>query len=535
MMPTRNRFYYKTLIRRHWRGIYLLLLLFSVLSPGWLRAQGTAPATRPESKLSKKEADELFRSLDDILRFASEDTNLPIRHKVKRELSSRDQVAQNLNERMKDDEDAKRLQRSELVLKKFGFLPRSFDLPTYLVSLMREQVAGYYNVKDKTVYLMDWIPSEQQKPVMAHELTHALQDQNFDLKKWLAGDAEEEAKKAGQRLDQDAEDIASDEQQTARQALVEGQGMAVLIDYMLKDSGLTVSTAPSFVEALKQNISDGSDSPIYSNAPLYMRESLGFPYRYGLSFVQALLSKGGKDMAYAGAMKRPPRSSHDIMSPEGYLAGEVLEPLALPHMTEVLGKDYERYDVGSVGQFDVMVLLKQFTSDKLGEKLAPGWRGGAYYAALKHGIPEEKSLAADKDADKSSEKVKTEKKDAEPVTTKSLALLYLSRWSSPGIAVQFAQAYNSMLLKRYRFVDPKEPDEPETTDAKADAAAKNIKPDPVAGHDSICHWTTDEGSVTVEQHGDTVLVLESFDAKTQAALSKAVWQAAAQPSNVAIK
>src|SRR5579859_273024 len=533
MMPTRNRFYYKTPIRRRWRGIYFLLLLFCLLSPGWLMAQATAPATQPESKLSKKEADELFRSLDDILRFASEDTNLPIRHNVKRELSSRDQVAQSLSDRMKDDEDAKRLQRSELVLKKFGFLPRSFDLRTYLVSLMREQVAGYYNIKDKTVYLMDWIPSEQQKPVMAHELTHALQDQNFDLKKWLAGDAEEEAKKAGHPLDQDAEDIASDEQQTARQALVEGQGMAVLIDYMLRDSGLTVSTAPSFVEALKQNISDGSDSPIYSNAPLYMRESLGFPYRYGLSFVQALLRKGGKDMAYAGAMKRPPRSSHDIMSPEGYLAGEVLEPLTLPHMAAVLGKDYERYDVGSVGQFDVMVLLKQFTSEKLADKLAPEWRGGAYYAALKHEPPDARSPASDKSTDKGV--AKAEKKDAEPVTTKSIALFYLSRWSSPEIAMQFAQTYNSMLLKRYRFVDPQESDEPESTDAKADAPAKSVKPDPVAGYDSIWYWTTDEGSVAVEQHGNTVLVMESFDAKTQAALSKAVWQEAAQPSKVAIK
>ncbi|HZR28823.1 MAG TPA: hypothetical protein VFA71_08580 [Terriglobales bacterium] len=505
--------------------------MLCLLPPCRLTAQATAPAVRAEARLSKKEADELFRSLDDILRFASEDTNLPIKHNVKRELSSRDQVAQSMNDRMKDDEDAKRLQRSELVLKKFGFLPRSFDLRTYLVSLMREQVAGYYNIKDKTVYLMDWIPSEQQKPVMAHELTHALQDQNFDLKKWLAGDAEEEAKKAGHPLDQDAEDIASDEQQTARQALVEGQGMAVLIDYMLRDSGLTISTAPSFVEALKQNISEGSDSPIYSNAPLYMRESLAFPYRYGLSFVQALLSKGGKDLAYAGALKRPPRSSHDIMSPDAYLAGQRLEPLTLPHMAAVLGKDYERYDVGSVGQFDVMVLLKQFTNDKLADKLAPEWRGGAYYAALKHDLP-----AAQPSPDKTTDKsAKAEKKDAAPVTTKSLALLYLSRWSSPEIAVQFAQAYNSMLLKRYRFVDPQESSEPESTDAKPDAPAKNLQPAPLPGHDSIWHWTTDEGSIAVEQHGTTVLVMESFEARIQADLSKAVWEEAAPPAKVATK
>src|SRR5260370_2793260 len=162
---------------------------------------------------------------------------------------------------------------------------------------------------------MDWIPAEQQNPVMADELTHARQDQNFDLKKWRAGNHEEVTKKSGQTPDKDAVDIESDEEQTARQALVEGQGMAVLIDYILRDSGQTVTTAPAFVEALKQNISNNDDSPIYSNAPLYMRESLGFPYRYGLGFVQAPLDKGGPRRAYAGALKNPPQKTRHNHNP----------------------------------------------------------------------------------------------------------------------------------------------------------------------------------------------------------------------------
>jgi hypothetical protein len=526
MTPICNRSHYKTSVYRFFTQIYLFVFLLCLASSNWLVAQATAHATQaqPESKLSPKEADELFRSLDDIMRFASDDTKLLIRHGVKRQLSSRDQVAQGLNDRLNDDEDAKRLQSSEMVLKKFGFLPRNFDLRTYMVSMMREQVAGYYNIKDKTVYLMDWIPAEQQKPVMAHELTHALQDQNFDLKKWLAGNPEEVIKKSGQTPDKDAVDIESDEEQTARQALVEGQGMAVLIDYILRDSGQTVTSAPAFVEALKQNISNNDDSPIYSNAPLYMRESLGFPYRYGLGFVQALLEKGGAGLAYAGALKNPPQNSRQIMNPGAYLASEKLEPLVLPHMASLLGKDYERYDVGSVGQFDVMVLLKQFTNEKLAEKLSDEWRGGAYYAALKHEPPDPKPA----DSDKNSDKPKAEKKAAEPVTTKSVALFYLSRWSSPESAQKFAQAYISTLLQRYRFASQEQPN-----------AEPNVEPDAKAAAASppgiITHWKTDEGLVSIEQQGNTVLVLESFDAKTQSELSKAVWESAAQQPKVAGK
>src|SRR5262245_22296644 len=101
MAPIRT--YYKTLICRLLGGIPLLFLVFSLSCPGAVAAQAATSATQPHgaARLSKKEAEELFRSIDDILQFASQDTELPIRHNVKRELSSRDEVAQNLNDRLK--------------------------------------------------------------------------------------------------------------------------------------------------------------------------------------------------------------------------------------------------------------------------------------------------------------------------------------------------------------------------------------------------------------------------------------------------
>src|SRR5271163_273554 len=152
-------------------------------------ATQTTPVA-PETTISPKQAKELFRSVDEILQFASQDTGLPIEHKVKRRLTGRDEVQSYLEKSMKDDKDAKRLERSSAVLRKFGLIPHNFDLGSFLVAMLPAQVAGYYDAKTKTVNLLNWLDAESQKPVLAHELTHALQDQSFEIEKWMKGSGE---------------------------------------------------------------------------------------------------------------------------------------------------------------------------------------------------------------------------------------------------------------------------------------------------------------------------------------------------------
>ena len=182
--------------------------------------------------------------------FASKDTLLPIKHEVKRQLVSRDEVESYVSKHTSEDEDAKRLRRSELVLKKFGLLPRDFDLGKFLPLLLKEQVAGYYDPKTRTVNLLDWLGADQQKPVLAHELTHALQDQSFNLEKYMKpADADLVKKK-----EITAQDIENDEVSTTRQAVVEGQAMVVLVDYMLEPMGLSLKDSPQVVQALKDGM-----------------------------------------------------------------------------------------------------------------------------------------------------------------------------------------------------------------------------------------------------------------------------------------
>src|SRR5437879_541232 len=383
-------------------------------------AKPKAPAVEP--RIYAKEEEELFKSVDEILKFASQDMNLPIKESVKRELATREHVQSYVEEKLAEDEDQKRFERTELVLKKFGLLPREFELRPFMLSLLREQVAGFYDSKRKIVHLLDWLPLESQQPVMAHELTHALQDQKIDLEKWMKV-VHDSAKNSP---DPDNAEIESDEIVSARSALVEGQGMAVLIDFILAPSGRSLADSPQIVEAMKQAMDAGQGSTILDSAPLLLRESLTFPYRDGLSFVQALLKDGGKDRAFAEALSNPPQSTHEILTPKDYLQKKPPPTMHMPNVKEALGKKYEHYDVGSIGQFDVAIILKQFADDRTARDLSPEWRGGMYYSGFK----------------------KTARKTAATLTG-DLAVLYVSRWSSPAAAEKFADAYGTSVRKRY--------------------------------------------------------------------------------------
>src|SRR5215472_14474058 len=206
------------------------------------KATNEADAPAPH-RLTAEEKEDLLASVDEVLRFASRDTLLPIKHSVKKAIVSREEVEKYLDEKFKTDVDRIRFERSELVLKKFGLLPRTFELHSFMIKLLGEQVAGFYNEKSKTMNLLDWVEAEMQKPVMAHELTHALQDQSYDLEKMSKHD--EEVEKRG--LDDLNLVVREDEQSTCRSAIMEGQAMIVYLDYVLAPNGTSVEKSPKIV------------------------------------------------------------------------------------------------------------------------------------------------------------------------------------------------------------------------------------------------------------------------------------------------
>ena len=188
------------------------------------------------------------------------------------------------------------------------------------------------------------------------------------------------AKKAADSINAE---IENDEDSTARSALAEGQGTAVMVDYMLAPMGKSLENSPELVDYMKNSMSNTDGMPMLAGAPILLRESLTFPYREGLGFVQALMKAGGKKRAFADALKDPPHDTHQILHPDDYLAHRPTPVMHMPDLTAALGKSYEKYDVGSIGEFDLTILFKQFADDRSLKEVAPKWDGGMYYAATK--------------------------------------------------------------------------------------------------------------------------------------------------------
>lgn len=423
--------------------------------------QAGEAAKKPETRMTQEQTKELFASVDTIMQFASNDSKLAIKSRVKRRMTSRDAVEKYLVDKMKDDKDAKRLERSEIVLKKFGLLDQDFHLQPFLVSLLKEQIAGYYDSKTKTVNLLDWIEPDTQKPVLAHELTHALQDQRVNLEKWEEASDED----LSHNVTEDNQHIATDEQDTARDAVLEGQAMAVFVDYSLKPAGQSILSNPDMMKDRADEQTADSDSPVLERAPLLLQEALLFPYREGLKFEIDLLQDRGPAGAFGGVLDRPPATSFEIMNPRAYEARVKVPLLKMPDIHPLLDADYAPYDIGVMGQLDVRILSELFGGAENAAAFTNAWDGGIYYAVQKKNAPDKNSTA-------------------------SISLLYLSEWKSPEIASGFAKMYADELGRQFSGVkrDP---------EAESDAREQVYK--------------TNEGPVLIATTGNTVFVSETFD------------------------
>lgn len=422
---------------------------------------GPSQPAKPDTHITPAQAKELFASVDTILQFASDDSKLPIKDKIKKRLTTRDAVEKYLDEKLKDDKDARRLQRSEIVLKKFGMLDEDFRLQPFLVSLLKEQIAGYYDSKTKTVNLLDWIAPDAQKPVLAHELTHALQDQHVNLDKWEDQSSED----LSHSFAEDNHHIATDEEDTAREAVLEGQAMAVLVDYELKPAGRSILSNPDAVKQMAEEQGSTGDSPVLARAPLVLQESLLFPYREGLKFEVDMLQDKGASGAFAGVLDRPPATSYEIMNPRAYERDAKVPLLKMPDVHGLLDADYSPYDVGVMGELDVRMLTELFGGPQVAAVLTPAWNGGIYYAVQKKSAPDKSSTA-------------------------SISLLYLSQWKTQQAAQAFAKMYGGELGQQFSHV---------TRDAQSES-------DP---HEQI--YQTSEGPVLISTQGNLVFLSESFD------------------------
>ena len=193
------------------------------------------------------------------------------------------------------------MRAEEITLKKLGFAPADFNLEKSTVDLMTEQAAAFYDYHRKKLFLTDWAPSAMEQPALVHELAHALADQNFHLERFIS--------QAGK----------SDDSGLARMAVMEGQATWLMTEVEARSAGQSLLSSPGLLEAASGLAESGaSQFPVFNSVPLYLRETLVFPYTEGARFQDAVIHKMGT-AAFAEVFRRPPDSSQQILHPEKVL------------------------------------------------------------------------------------------------------------------------------------------------------------------------------------------------------------------------
>jgi hypothetical protein len=240
---------------------------------------------------------------------------------------------------------------TEVVLKAFGLAPPDFEYRSFLIKLLAEQVAGYYDPKAQQFYLADWIEIDGQKPVMAHELTHALQDQHFNLKrfdKWPKGDSDAEL---------------------AARALIEGDATLAMTLYLAKHPMIALS----FLRTAQETSTEQ-----FNLAPRTLRESLLFPYQEGLKWASHVYRRGGWSMI-SEAFTKLPKSTEQILHPEKYFSAEAPVKLTLPNFTRALGAGWKHIDNDVNGEWGYYLVLDEYLANPSeSRQAAAGWGGDRF-------------------------------------------------------------------------------------------------------------------------------------------------------------
>ena len=188
--------------------------------------------------------------------------------------------------------------------------PATKNLVPSFFQLLEQQVLAYYDPLTRTYYAIRGIPpgmdiSPQMRvmreAVAIHELTHALQDQRFQI-----GDRD-----LALRDDWDAS--------LAFHAVIEGEATLVMFSYVAGMTGRTLGDLVSSDLALDSAVA-AADKTVPDGTPRYLVDSLEFPYVAGLKFVAAAYRRGGW-AAIDALYTDPPRSTREIMHPEEYFAG----------------------------------------------------------------------------------------------------------------------------------------------------------------------------------------------------------------------
>jgi hypothetical protein len=333
-------------------NVFLAFCFFSSTS---CAQDSPAAAPRADSKAANNA--EFLAAADEVLEQMSEITGLKLLTPLKKSLRSREEIRAYVIKQMNEEKNSAERYADARTAEAFGLLPKGFDLDTFMVNVLTEQVEGLYDPKTQEFYIADWSPPSDQRMVMAHELTHALEDQHFHIEAWSRA----------ARPNEDAE--------LARDAVLEGSAMAAMVDYLMAGTGRSLKDLPEFDPSML--LGELESTPTLKSAPPFLKDALIFPYISGLNFSAAVLKNSGWP-ALAGVFEKPPVSTQQILHPAAYKTGKTPSTVSLPSFDKILGKDWAKLDENIMGEFGWKEVLKQFLDDDRAKSLAAAWDGDRY-------------------------------------------------------------------------------------------------------------------------------------------------------------
>jgi hypothetical protein len=301
----------------------------------------------------------LLRRTDAIAREVARIRGLPLKRPIPNDVVDRAELRARLVKMASDEKTVAESAAEAIALERWGMIPPGTDYMAMILDLLTEQIAGYYDTVTKKLTISKSAGDDQMwaEMVLAHELEHGLQDQSFDLDRF--------------------EDLPPSEGDAAaaRRALVEGDGIAVMVEVMVARSQAKVDWAnPELAVAIDKSMSvPGTGDDQLDKVPLAIREGMLFPYRAGIGFVAALRRRqpwSAVDAAFA----RPPRSTEQILHPELYFADDrpipidIVVPPALPGFAIAHSTVW--------GELGFALWLRSHAIDQhIAEEAAAGWGG----------------------------------------------------------------------------------------------------------------------------------------------------------------
>jgi hypothetical protein len=249
----------------------------------------------------------------------------------------------------------------EELLKVLRLIPPGSNLRNIQAAVFQDQVAGFYDPNTKRLALVRDAGAQDEaigEITLAHELTHALDDQTFGIRDVPPG---------------------TSDRSTAYSALVEGDATSVMTRYASR-----FMTGSNLLGALFATSTTGGP-----RFPPYIQDSLEFPYLDGQRFVDTLYRYGHNSWKVVNAAFkfRPPVSTQQILHPLDYLRNVKPLPVSL-QVKPLLDRTWQRALGGSFGEFDTRELLELGIGSDRAADVAAAWKGGAFELWRKGALPD---------------------------------------------------------------------------------------------------------------------------------------------------